>query len=379
METERRMDIHIVSLGASSLSGWMDLHVSGLLNWLDLHVAGGLQNMQFFTLIKEHLDKMIMKFQGNLLKRVGQLIGAIAATVVTLWIIVQGFRIVTGQSREPMMNLVVNSLKSVLIVGIALSAAMTADKSYEKLTDGLSHVIRETVTGRDDDGPYADMDVVLGIMQAGLQLVSSVDDGQDPEAQATKDKAMNMLGVGLGGPVIMAMIAMMLNKIAMALFIGTGPFFILCLMFDQTKALFQKWLFYGLATMMSMAVLIVMTTISIDLVIAVGGAFWAADLLNLGSSKESLMSLALQQGGLGTILSALILTAPPMAGAFFNGVVGQLGGSNFFQGNEFKPSNQQQSSSPIQQGQPGWVPQMQTPPSNNTYQRQDVGRDRPTR
>ncbi|MFD1298301.1 type IV secretion system protein [Lysobacter gummosus] len=373
------MDIHIVSLGASSLSGWMDLHVSGLLNWLDLHVAGGLQNMQFFTLIKEHLDKMIMKFQGNLLKRVGQLIGAIAATVVTLWIIVQGFRIVTGQSREPMMNLVVNSLKSVLIVGIALSAAMTADKSYEKLTDGLSHVIRETVTGRDDDGPYADMDVVLGIMQAGLQLVSSVDDGQDPEAQATKDKAMNMLGVGLGGPVIMAMIAMMLNKIAMALFIGTGPFFILCLMFDQTKALFQKWLFYGLATMMSMAVLIVMTTISIDLVIAVGGAFWAADLLNLGSSKESLMSLALQQGGLGTILSALILTAPPMAGAFFNGVVGQLGGSNFFQGSEFKPSNQQQSSSPIQQGQPGWVPQMQTPPSNNTYQRQDVGRDRPTR
>ncbi|MGO4776303.1 type IV secretion system protein, partial [Lysobacter sp. 2RAB21] len=152
------MDIHIVSLGASSLSGWMDLHVSGLLNWLDLHVAGGLQNMQFFTLIKEHLDKMILKFQGNLLKRVGQLIGAVAATVVTLWIIVQGFRIVTGQSREPMMNLVVNSLKSVLIVGIALSAAMTADKSYEKLTDGLSHVIRQTVTGRDDDGPYADMD-----------------------------------------------------------------------------------------------------------------------------------------------------------------------------------------------------------------------------
>jgi len=171
--------------------------------------------------------------------------------------------------------------------------------------------------------------------------------------------------VGLGGPVIMAMIAMLLNKIAMALFIGLGPFFILCLLFDQTKALFQRWLFYGIATMMSMGVLIVMTTISIDLVLAVGGAFWATDLIP-GMPKggnESMMSLALQQGGLGTILSALIVTAPPMAGAFFNGVLGSFNPYNSFQGEAAaygKAAERQQaqytpSYSPPQQapGQPG--------------------------
>ena len=31
---------------------------------------------------------------------------AIALTLVTLWIMLQGYRIVTGQSREPMMHLV---------------------------------------------------------------------------------------------------------------------------------------------------------------------------------------------------------------------------------------------------------------------------------
>lgn len=319
METETPMDIHTASLGAGSLLDWLDLHVQ-------------LQNMEFFTLIKDHLDKMITKFQDNLLQRVGKIIGAVAAFVVTLWIIVQGFRIATGQSREPMMGLVVNSLKSVLIVGIALSAAITADGTYKSLTDGLSTVVRGVVTGRDDGGPYEDMDKVLGVLQAGLELVDSVQTGDSVMTNETKDRAMTMIGIGLGGPVIMAMIAMMLNKIAMALFIGLGPFFILCLLFDQTKALFQRWLFYGIATMMSMAVLIVMTTIAIDLVLAVGGAFWASDLLGLTKSNESMMSLALQQGGMGTILSALIITAPPMAGAFFNGVLGSFNPYNSFQG-----------------------------------------------
>ncbi|MFK3649758.1 type IV secretion system protein [Lysobacter enzymogenes] len=312
------MDIHTASLGTGSLLDWLDLHVQ-------------LQNMEFFSLIKNHIDTMILKFQGRLLERVGKMIGAVAAFMVTLWIIIQGFRIVTGQSREPMMGLVVNSLRSVLIVGIALSAAVTADGSYRALTDGLATVVRGVVTGRDDEGPYRNMDQVLGILQAGLELVDQVQTGDDLMTAETKNKAMGMIGVGLGGPVIMAMIAMMLNKIAMALFIGLGPFFILCLLFDQTKALFQRWLFYGIATMMSMAVLTVMTTISIDLLFAVGGAFWATDLIpGMTKSNESMMSLAMQQGGLGTILSALIITAPPMAGAFFNGVMGQFSPYNAF-------------------------------------------------
>lgn len=51
------------------------------------------------------------------------------------------------------------------------------------------------------------------------------------------------------------------------------------------------------------------------------------------------MSLALLQGGLGMILSALIITAPPMAGAFFNGVLGSYFGGNNFSAEAFKPQH----------------------------------------
>ena len=71
-----------------------------------------------------------------------------------------------------------------------------------------------------------------------------------------------------GGPAVTAG-SMLLYKVALALFIGQGPLFILCLPFDQTKQLFQKWLFYGIGTMFLMAVLAAMITIALDIVIRV--------------------------------------------------------------------------------------------------------------
>ena len=55
--------------------------------------------------------------------------------------------------------------------------------------------------------------------------------------------------------------------------IGLGPVFILCLLFDQTRQLFSRWLFYGLGPLFSMAFLTVMVTLALDMVVAVGMAF----------------------------------------------------------------------------------------------------------
>ena len=52
-----------------------------------------------------------------------------------------------------------------------------------------------------------------------------------------------------------------------------------------------------------------------------------------GASSDGMTSQAMQQGGMGLILTTLILTAPPMAAMFFQGTLGsfmaysQIGGS----------------------------------------------------
>ena len=121
----------------------------------------------------------------------------------------------------------------------------------------------------------------------------------------------------------------------MALFVGFAPIFILCLLFKKTAPLFQKWLYYGLATIFSGVMLGVMTEISMDLVGNLFGGATAGDFVAKvigGGSQTAIMDTVTQQLGLGLILSTLLITVPPMAGMWFSGVMGTFSGYNALQG-----------------------------------------------
>jgi len=191
------------------------------------------------------------------------------------------------------------------------------------------------VTGS-HESPEAQIDKSLAWMQVALSSIDAIQIMNDGELLEDKKRALFFIGMGTAGPAITAGAMLMLYEIAMALFIGFGPLFILCLLFDQTKQLFQRWLFYGIGTMFSMAVLAAMVSIALDMVVRVAATFWTTALVQEFILKESMSdgmtSQAMQQGGMGLILTALILTTPPMAAMFFQGTLGtfmaysQIGG-----------------------------------------------------
>ena len=106
--------------------------------------------------------------------------------------------------------------------------------------------------------------------------------------------------------------------------IGVGPIFILALMFDQTKDLFKKWLFYVIGTLFSMSMLSVVSAMVLKLSTKVAIALWASKSINglLGTDTEGLSSQALQQGGIGLLLTVLIVTMPTVAAALWQGNMG---------------------------------------------------------
>jgi type IV secretion system protein VirB6 len=285
------------------------------------HAAAGVSDLSFFREINGFLTGEIEVFRDNLLGRTASLLGATALSLMTLWIMIQGYRIAIGHSRDSMMGLVTNSLRAVLIVGVATAAAAGGGSVDLVDTVGLSSVISRIVTVTDDD-VYARVDKCLAYMQVALASIDTLDVAGDPILNDKKERAMWFAGIGTGGPAVMAGTMLLLNKVAMALFVGLGPLFILCLLFDQTKGLFGRWLYYGLGTMFSLALLSVMVTLATDMVIAVAASFWASALL--GAGPDSINSMALQQGGMGVVLSMLIMTAPPMAAMFFSGTLGSF-------------------------------------------------------
>ncbi len=336
-------------------------------------VQAGMPNFVFFHEISEFIDdELINEYLPNLGARVIQVLGGIGVLILTLWIMIQGYRIVTGTSRDSMMALVVNALRATFIVGIALGIGASFGPIYGTVTDGLSSTINETMTGNDDpDGPYANIDRTLAIMQVALVVVDSVDSSYDQETREKKDRTLAMIAAGLGLPAITAGAAIMLNKFAIGLVLALGPIFILCLLFEQTKPLFQKWLLYGIGAMFSMAVLTVMVTLAMDMIIAVGMAFWVSSMIPglPGPGSESVTSMAMQQGGLGLILTTLIVSAPPIAAMLFQGTLGQFSPYNAFhqQPQPGSPGNPGGTMGGYQYASPGPSTQTQTAGATPTY------------
>ena len=130
--------------------------------------------------------------------------------------------------------------------------------------------------------------------------------------------------LGSASPPMAAGAMLLLYQFTMALFIGLGPFFILCIIFDQTKDLFRRWLLYGIGTIFSMAVLSAVVGIVLGLTLRVAAAIWGARIANgfLHGSSEGLSTQALQQGGIGLLLTVLIISVPPLAANFFQGTMG---------------------------------------------------------
>nr|WP_324250820.1 type IV secretion system protein [Xanthomonas codiaei] len=235
---------------------------------------------------------------------------------------IQGYRIVNGQSREAAMGLVVTALRAALIIGLATSMAQGSPRLYWTLTDGISQAITKTVTGS-SKSPYEAIDKNLMLMQVAMSALDQIKTGGDEESKDEKDRARWFTGIGMAGPGVVAGSMLLLNKLAMALVVGFGPLFILCLLFQATKSLFSKWLLYGLGTVFSLSVLTFTVGLATKVVGAVGAAFVAKWAMN-GFTGEGISSMALQQGGLGLVLTTLIITAPPMAAAFFQGTLGQF-------------------------------------------------------
>ncbi|WP_338123859.1 hypothetical protein [Xanthomonas bonasiae] len=75
--------------------------------------------------------------------------------------------------------------------------------------------------------------------------------------------------------------------------------------------------------MFSLSVLSFTVGLATKVIAAVAAGFLAKWMAANGTG-EGVSSMALQQGGIGLVLSTLIITAPPMAASFFQGTLGQF-------------------------------------------------------
>ena len=318
-------------------------------------------DMAYFALIYVWVDNKINAFRDDFMHNTMSAVAAIVLVLFTAWIMVQGFRILSGQSREPMMGLVVNASRTTLILIAASTMALGGSNIQTFFTDTMASGINGLVTGSNDkpekviDKNLAYTVVAMGAIDGAQGLNAS--NSADNVAAAGRASLIAMLGVA--GPPMTAAAMLLMYKVA--LFIGFGPIFIMCLMFKVTEQMFWSWLKYGLGTLFSMAVLSFMVSIVLELTLRVAGALWAASavssLLDVAGSA-GLTTQAMQQGGIGLLMTTLLISAPPMAAAFFGGTMGSF----------YAFSQMSVAASASQPGPQGQAPGTYAPPASQTPQ-----------
>lgn len=327
-------------------------------------LVGADSNAIFFALIYDYLHTAIQNFREGVLARAGATVGGIALVVLTIWVFFQGLRIVTGQSRDSMAALVMNSLRASLIVAAAATFGVAGSNVNDFITKDMQDSITQLVTGEKDTTAKSLIDENLVQMQVALSSIDAIQAINNPQLSGQKEKALMMVGFGTAGPAMTGAAMLLLYEVAMAMFVGFGPFFILCLLFDATKSFFHRWLTYGIGTMFSMAVLAAMVAISTKLVTAVAIHYWATSVLNgwIGDQFASgISTMAMQQGGIGLLLTVLLISTPPMAASFFNGTMGNFSNYSAWNGSHAPPGRR-----PGESGYSGGhAPGAQSPPVRN--------------
>ena len=321
-------------------------------------------SISYYVLVYAWMTEQISNFQENLMGRATNLVVAVAFVLLTVWVMVTGYKIITGQIRTPLMGIVGDMAKIVLIVSIA--AGWSGGSSYIEnlLSTDLPNEIMELLSGSDTSIAQT-IDANLTYTQLAMTAIDAVQVAPgDVEGADAKSHAADLANFGTASPPMVAGAMYLMYKWLMAFFIGLGPIFLMCLIFPQTKHLFDKWLYHGITTMFSMATLAVMTTITLKLTLLSAAAFFTGDILSkiLPVSSEGLTTQAMEQGGVGLLMTLLLLTVPRTIGNYFGGAMGEFMAYSTFGRNGMQGSPSQQ--------QGGY-----TPPNNiaQTYHGQQGG------
>ncbi|MBB5359137.1 type IV secretion system protein VirB6 [Rhodanobacter sp. ANJX3] len=283
-------------------------------------------NLAIYALVFNYINNAINDFMIHLMNEMMQFVSGIALLMITIWIMMVGFRVVTGQMREPLMGVVVNMARIGFIVTVATGMSIFGSDIHTLATTTLPSELNQMFTGNSD----TIIDAVNKNLAETVFAMGAIDAVQAPpgdvQTVTQKARASDFAIFGTASPPVAVGTLMLMYNFAIALFVGLGPLFILCLIFNKTKALFEKWLMYGIATLFSLAMLSFISAIVLQVTLRAAVALWSSNAINnlIGVSSEGLSTQSLEQGGIGVMMTMLVLSVPPMAGNFFSSTLGNF-------------------------------------------------------
>lgn len=296
------------------------------------------ENLGFFILIKTYVEILIMKFGDRGLSALSTVLIPSLMSMVTVWLMFEGYRILNGQSREPLNMFLWRGAKMVVIITVASWIMNNPTGLRDWISEHIKNPIASVIVGGEYASPEAMVDSSLLLMHLIMGAFGSLQAATSNNNDGALANFIMASGVAQGAPAVVAGALLLLNEIALSLAILTAPAFILCLLYDPTKQYFQGWLKFFLGSLLTMAVLSVMVTIGLKVMLVYATKVlgeYGVGVAVAGSASQDrpgIAQITIMQGGLGLMMSTLMITAPLLVGNLIGSSLGGFSGYNMFTG-----------------------------------------------
>ena len=286
------------------------------------------ENLGFFILIKTYVEILIMKFGDRGLSALSTVLIPSLMSMVTVWLMFEGYRILNGQSREPLNMFLWRGAKMVVIITVASWIMNNPTGLRDWISEHIKNPIASVIVGGEYASPEAMVDSSLLLMHLIMGAFGSLQAATSNNNDGALANFIMASGVAQGTPAVVAGALLLLNEIALSLAILTAPAFILCLLYDPTKQYFQGWLKFFLGSLLTMAVLSVMVTIGLKVMLVYATKVlgeYGVGVAMAGSASQDrpgIAQITIMQGGLGLMMSTLMITAPLLVGNLIGSSLG---------------------------------------------------------
>ncbi|MDO8906032.1 type IV secretion system protein [Hydrogenophaga sp.] len=300
--------------------------VAALLMMVAPEYVATLTDAVFFCTVREYLiqDMLIGTYRDAAAARLGTALGMLSTTIVTLWVLYQGFMVISGTNRQPFTGLLFKTAKLVFLLSLVSLVARQSPAIADTVLD-FQRLVTTAVVG-EDTNVYRMIDINLGLAQVINQVINNLAGGQ--QAGVSGNSLTTAAGLlGQSGPAMITTVLALLAEIAITFAIMLAPLFIFFLLFQQTSSLFWSWAKFLLGAFVSLAALAVVSGIALRMSAIYGASVLAAYYANGSEGLGSIASFdisgsAMRMATLGTLMSAIIISVPPMVMQFFNAGVG---------------------------------------------------------
>jgi type IV secretion system protein VirB6 len=218
----------------------------------------------FFQLMSRYIDNKFYDLSTTVSGPLAGIFVAAGTAALTVYLVMIGIRISTGDSRESMSSIIFRVAKMVALFAV-LSASIGGAPYFQSEIMGIRNQVLGVFGGGSGETVYINIDQNLDKMAQKMALIDSVHVGSDVGIADAKSRALTMGLFGQTTPPLVAGMLVLINELGMRIAIMLSPIFIAAFMFKKTEGMFFEWIKFIISSTLSLGVLSMVISIMGDL------------------------------------------------------------------------------------------------------------------